>query len=324
MERDYLKGLIRNFTQLIKVETTEVEFAYKQTERISAAMELFSEKALFEHIKEFIYCIYPSFYLNGFKLKDRWLIINDKGKMEEELDNKNHVPTTYVFTHLSMFIQRCRENFNWQLSFEDSSAIINYCQRDFSKEYLKKFPYVTRVFTQNDFKREQYSNIGQPVEFAYFSFQEVQGSLEEIVRDKMIQLKVPIETEVIVVDDEGLELDALSGMPGPYVKEFVEKVGIEGISRITEKMQDTGAVVRIAIGMKYRSLGTTKMLVLEAGFPVEWMTVWKPLNIGGYYSCLRYRDFNLLHYRNMPEAPRTVLFFWLWHKFRRRKSQHLG
>jgi len=57
----------------------------------------------------------------------------------------------------------------------------------------------------------------------FFEFQEVQGTEEEIVRDKLVQIIMPAKDKVIVVDDEGLAIHALAETPGPYIKDFLKK-----------------------------------------------------------------------------------------------------
>jgi len=323
MDGAYLSSLIKNIKQLIKVEMTEVDFAYRRVSELSSVMGLFGKKAHYEIIRDFVYCVYPSFFLQGIKLESKWLIITDKGKVTEDISNKLHCPSPYCFAHLSSLMQYCRGVFQWELSFEESSKIISHCQLDFSKEYLKKFPYVTRIFTQNEQKQEQYRNVGIPVEFGFFEFQEVQGTEEEIVRDKLVQIIMPAKDKVIVVDDEGLAIHALAETPGPYIKDFLKKVGVSGISEITEKYNDDEMSVDIAIGMKFMETSNRddhqRVIVMSARFPVKWMKFWLPTK-AGYYGYLQYRGMPMIEVQETSYAPRNVLLFWLWHRYRRRRT----
>jgi hypothetical protein len=323
MDGAYLNKLIKNIQQLIKVEMTEVEFAYRRVNELSSVMGLFGKKAHFEIIRDFVYCVYPSFFLKGIKLDQKWLIITEKGKVIEDISNKLHCPSPYCFAHLSSLMQCCRAFFQWELSFEESSKIISHCQLDFSKEYLKKFPYVTRIFTQNEQKQEQYRNLGVPVEFGYFDFQEVQGTVEEIVRDKLVQVMMPAKESVTVVDDEGLNIEALADTPGPYIKDFFQKVGVSGVSEITQKYDNTNMTVEISIGMKFMEERNgddfQRVMVMSATFPVKWMKYWLPTK-SGYYGYLQYRGMPMVEVQETSYAPRNIMLFWMWHRYRRRRT----
>ena len=60
---------------------------------------------------------------------------------------------------------------------------------------------------------------------------EIQGSSEEIIRHKAEHAKQFIKGPFIV-EDSGLEYDALNGMPGPYVKWFLTSIGNDGLVRL--------------------------------------------------------------------------------------------
>jgi len=62
MDGAYLSSLIKNIKQLIKVEMTEVDFAYRRVSELSSVMGLFGKKAHYEIIRDFVYCVYPSFF----------------------------------------------------------------------------------------------------------------------------------------------------------------------------------------------------------------------------------------------------------------------
>jgi non-canonical purine NTP pyrophosphatase (RdgB/HAM1 family) len=51
----------------------------------------------------------------------------------------------------------------------------------------------------------------------------------------------------LVVEEVGLELDALRGFPGPLVKWMLAAVGADGIARIALDRGDSGAVARCAV-----------------------------------------------------------------------------
>lgn len=62
---------------------------------------------------------------------------------------------------------------------------------------------------------------------------EIQGSIEEIAKFKCKEAAKVVEGPVIT-EDTALCLEALGGLPGPYIKWFVKDVGLEGIVRMLE------------------------------------------------------------------------------------------
>ncbi|RAQ45541.1 non-canonical purine NTP pyrophosphatase [Aspergillus flavus] len=69
---------------------------------------------------------------------------------------------------------------------------------------------------------------------------EIQGSVEEITREKCRAAAETIGGPVLV-EDSALEMRALGGLPGAYVKAFVETIGNEGLNRILSAFDDKSA-----------------------------------------------------------------------------------
>ncbi|KAB8258557.1 inosine triphosphate pyrophosphatase [Aspergillus pseudonomiae] len=69
---------------------------------------------------------------------------------------------------------------------------------------------------------------------------EIQGSVEEITREKCRAAAETIGGPVLV-EDSALEMHALGGLPGAYVKAFVETIGNEGLNRILSAFDDKTA-----------------------------------------------------------------------------------
>ena len=82
---------------------------------------------------------------------------------------------------------------------------------------------------------------------------ELQGVQEDIVSAKAsaacLELKKPV-----VVDDTGLYITALDGMPGPYGAHFIKAMGVEKIGKIMSLFQDKTAVFKTCVG--YAEPGT--------------------------------------------------------------------
>ncbi|KAH8700732.1 non-canonical purine NTP pyrophosphatase, rdgB/HAM1 family [Talaromyces proteolyticus] len=69
---------------------------------------------------------------------------------------------------------------------------------------------------------------------------EVQGSLEEITREKC-RTAAEIIGGPVLVEDSALEMSALNGMPGPYVKAFLDTIGNEGLLKLLDPFEDKSA-----------------------------------------------------------------------------------
>ena len=70
---------------------------------------------------------------------------------------------------------------------------------------------------------------------------------KEIIKYKLEQAYQHTSGEFIV-EDTSLHLDAFSGLPGPFIKWFLETMGTKGLSRIAIESKKTAAVARAIIG----------------------------------------------------------------------------
>jgi non-canonical purine NTP pyrophosphatase (RdgB/HAM1 family) len=71
--------------------------------------------------------------------------------------------------------------------------------------------------------------------------------LDEVISDKAIAAYEKIKKPVLV-EDVSFEIKALNGLPGPFVKYFLETIGTEGIvEMVGHHKSDTTAIAAIAI-----------------------------------------------------------------------------
>ena len=102
--------------------------------------------------------------------------------------------------------------------------------------------------TGNPRKLQEASEILAPIELSTetLDLPELQGSPDEIAREKarlaFKQLKVPL-----FVEDTSLHINAFGGLPGPYVKHFIQAIGTEGIVKMLSSFKDKSAVSRTTI-----------------------------------------------------------------------------
>jgi inosine triphosphate pyrophosphatase len=102
--------------------------------------------------------------------------------------------------------------------------------------------------TGNQSKAEYLAKyLGFPVDHMKLDLDEIQSlDLKEIVEHKVRQAFEIIKSPVIV-EDVSLELEALGGLPGPFIRFFVEKVPFETIcSMVNGKTRN--AVARCVFG----------------------------------------------------------------------------
>lgn len=310
-----------------KVAFTERQYMYEQTKEMRQNMLEWTKDIRTKELpkvtdvvgmRDFIYYIYPSFFMSGYCLGDSWIIINEDGEVKIEESDVNHFPHPYCFAQLSMLMTLCRQRFGWVLAIEQSSEIIEYCQRDFSPFYLKLFPNVVRLFTTSTSKATDYQRISRGIDFAYFDFTEVQGEIIEIVADKLLQIPEPEEMQSVMVDDAGLSFNCLGGAPGPYIKDFMLCMPTEQITALVEKMMDNQVFVEIAIGLRYMRKGIISYIIVHGRFPMLWEKSERDGH--GFDPFLKYRG---KPYLECVDAfhPREILLGWLWHRYRRRKIQ---
>jgi inosine triphosphate pyrophosphatase len=79
-----------------------------------------------------------------------------------------------------------------------------------------------------------------PIEGRAVDLPELQGEPDEISREKCKLAAQQIDGPVIV-EDTCLCFNALKGLPGPYIKWFLEKLGHEGLNRLLAGFEDKSA-----------------------------------------------------------------------------------
>eukprot|EP01088_Endostelium_zonatum_P011607 TRINITY_DN25759_c0_g1_i1.p1 TRINITY_DN25759_c0_g1~~TRINITY_DN25759_c0_g1_i1.p1 ORF type:complete len:235 (-),score=51.98 TRINITY_DN25759_c0_g1_i1:30-662(-) len=70
---------------------------------------------------------------------------------------------------------------------------------------------------------------------------ELQGTPEEISKEKCRIASKVLGNRAVIVEDTCLCFNALGGLPGPYIKWFLEKLGHEGLNRMLMGWEDKSA-----------------------------------------------------------------------------------
>jgi len=90
--------------------------------------------------------------------------------------------------------------------------------------------------------------LGIPVDNKALDIPEIQSlNVDEVARDKATRA-YEIMGEPVIVDDTGMSIDALRGMPGALVVWFLDNIGTAGILKLLEGTTDRRASVSTAIG----------------------------------------------------------------------------
>ncbi|MBF1031223.1 MAG: non-canonical purine NTP pyrophosphatase [Candidatus Nanosynbacter sp.] len=106
------------------------------------------------------------------------------------------------------------------------------------------------LITGNQHKADYLSRVlGLPLAHRAVDLTEIQStSLEEIVEHKVRQAYVVAKCPVLV-EDVALEFTALGGLPGPFIKFFVEAPnGLENLCRMLDGFGDRSAVATCVFG----------------------------------------------------------------------------
>ncbi|KAF3389185.1 Inosine triphosphate pyrophosphatase [Penicillium rolfsii] len=79
-----------------------------------------------------------------------------------------------------------------------------------------------------------------PIRTLALEIPEIQGSLEDIARDKCRRAAKIVDGPVLV-EDSALEFHAMNKLPGPYIKYFLEKLGNDGLNKLLFSFDDKRA-----------------------------------------------------------------------------------
>jgi inosine triphosphate pyrophosphatase len=91
-------------------------------------------------------------------------------------------------------------------------------------------------------------HLGLEIDHQKLDLDEIQSvDLSEIATHKVKQAYELIKKPVIV-DDVSLEFSALGGLPGPFIKFFVDHAGLEACSRMLDGFSDRSATAKCVFG----------------------------------------------------------------------------
>lgn len=103
--------------------------------------------------------------------------------------------------------------------------------------------------TGNQHKADYFAKLMDlPIRHQKVDLDELQSlDLHEIVEHKVRQA-YDIVKRPVIVEDVSLEFTALGGLPGPFIKFFLEHSGAEGCCRMLDSFADRSATLRCTFG----------------------------------------------------------------------------
>lgn len=103
--------------------------------------------------------------------------------------------------------------------------------------------------TGNKHKAEYFAKLmGLPIGHQKVELDELQSmDLHEIVEHKVRQAYEAVKKPVIV-EDVSLEFNALGGLPGPFIKFFINHSGLEACCRMLDGLGDRSATLKCTFG----------------------------------------------------------------------------
>ena len=132
---------------------------------------------------------------------------------------------------------------------------------------------------------------------------EFQGDAEFVVKEKA-RLAAKKLGMACFVDDTALCFDALNGLPGIYIKEFLEKIGRDGVVKLLSGFDDKSAEAKCMIG--FCSPGkdpvcfegvTEGTIVSPRGDRFGWDPIFQPFGYKKTYAEMSQEDKNKISHR---------------------------
>jgi inosine triphosphate pyrophosphatase len=77
---------------------------------------------------------------------------------------------------------------------------------------------------------------------------EIQGDPLEITKEKLKHALLK-EEGPLMIEDTSLCFNALKGLPGPYIKDFLDKLGVNGLNTLIHGFEDKSAYAQCIFGL---------------------------------------------------------------------------
>jgi inosine triphosphate pyrophosphatase len=121
---------------------------------------------------------------------------------------------------------------------------------------------------------------------------EIQGSIEDVTRHKAAQAATVVGGPVLV-EDTCLAFDAYNSLPGPYIKWFVQSIGLDGLVKMLAGFEDKSASAITTFGFcsgpgeeVLLFQGITRGTIVNARGPTDfgWDATFQPVGFETTYA----------------------------------------
>jgi len=255
--------------------------------------------------------IVRDFFLSGISVNGiRYSIVNDEVVMEDH----SHDPSVYDYGLMMLFVGKIAINNDLDSIYpiEHQMRLITRMDRIFSQSVDS-----LRLYCSNESKIKEYTKEAQrngvEIVVEENTSIEVQGDTSYIAEFKLRNAPV---RHILMADDTGLEINALLGLPGPYVKDFLIKTDSFTVDNMISRIGDTRVTVETSLVSKYSLNQTLYTDVCKVRFAGEWV-VGKVGPPGTFHCNVSIKGKLLVNYEYSPMA--RVAIFWTLFTYRRRR-----
>lgn len=136
---------------------------------------------------------------------------------------------------------------------------------------------------------------------------EYQGEIDDICRNKC-RAAAKVVKGPVIIEDTCLCFNALKGLPGPYIKWFLEKLGPEGLHKMLDGWQDKSAEAVCTFAYcsgeanaeVHLFQGRTQGIIVNPRGPRDfgWDPCFQPLNMDKTYAELSKEEKNKISHRS--------------------------
>lgn len=90
---------------------------------------------------------------------------------------------------------------------------------------------------------------------------ELQGEPEEIAKEKLKHVRKFIKDGIIMVEDTSLCFNSYKGLPGPYIKDFLNKIGLDGLTKMASALGDNTAYAQCIFALSENVTDEPKLFI---------------------------------------------------------------